>query len=94
MNPRLIWFAAGSAAGLYASFKAKRAAYRLTPSGLVDQASALGVGWRAFSAEMQDGMNAREHRIANDLALPLEALPLEHGPLELKATHLNEGEQP
>lgn len=77
MKPRLLWFAAGSAVGLYATFKAKRAAYRLTPSGLVDQASALGVGWRAFSAEMHDGMDAREHHIANDLALPVEHCPLE-----------------
>ncbi|MDQ3157644.1 MAG: DUF6167 family protein [Actinomycetota bacterium] len=78
MNPRLVWFAAGSAAGLYASFKAKRAAYRLTPSGLVDQASALGVGWRAFSAEVQEGMDAREQRIAQDLELPLELRTKEH----------------
>lgn len=78
MNPRLVWFAAGSAAGLYASFKAKRAAYRLTPSGLVDQASALGVGWRAFSAEVHEGMDAREQRIAQDLELPLELRTKEH----------------
>jgi len=77
MNPRLVWFAAGSAAGLYASFKAKRAAYRLTPSGLVDQASALGVGWRAFSAEVHEGMAAREHHIAHDLELPLELIAKE-----------------
>ena len=78
MNPRLVWFAAGSAAGLYASFKAKRAAYRLTPSGLVDQASALGVGWRAFSAEVHEGMDAREQRIAQDLELPPELRTKEH----------------
>lgn len=78
MNPRLVWFAAGSAAGLYASFKAKRAAYRLTPSGLVDQASALGVGWRAFSAEVHEGMDAREQRIAQELELPLELRTKEH----------------
>ena len=78
MNPRLVWFAAGSAAGLYASVKAKRAAYRLTPSGLVDQASALGVGWRAFSAEVHEGMDAREQRIAQDLELPLELRTKEH----------------
>lgn len=77
MKPRLIWFAAGSAAGLYASFKAKRAAYRLTPSGLIDQGRALGVGWRAFSAEVHDGMRAREHHIATDLDLPLELITKE-----------------
>lgn len=76
MKPRLLWFAAGSVASLYVSVKAKRAAYRLTPSGLVDQASALGVGWRAFSAEMHHGMTAREHQIADDLALPIEHRPL------------------
>jgi hypothetical protein len=47
-------------------------AYRLTPSGLVDQASALGVGWRAFSAEVHDGMAERERFIAQALELPLE----------------------
>ena len=77
MTPRILWFAAGTAAGLYASIKAKRAAYRLTPSGLVDQASALGVGWREFSAEMQHGMDARERNIAHDLSLPLDELPPE-----------------
>lgn len=78
MTPRVFWFAAGSAAGLYASFRAKRAAYRLTPSGLVDQASALGVGWRAFNAEMHDGMTAREHDIAHDLNMPLELMKDHH----------------
>lgn len=77
MKARLAWFAAGSVAGLYASVKAKRAAYRLTPSGLVDQASALGVGWRAFSTELRHGMIAREHQIAQELALPIEDLPHE-----------------
>ncbi len=72
MKSRLVWFAAGSVATLYATVKAKRAAYRLTPAGLVDQASALGVGWRAFSAEMHHGMTEREHQIAHDLELPLE----------------------
>lgn len=77
MTPRLFWFAAGSAAGIYASVKVKRAAYRVTPSGLVDQASALGIGWRAFSAEMRDGMQAREHHIARELSLPLDDSPYE-----------------
>lgn len=89
MKSRLVWFAAGSVATLYASVKAKRAAYRLTPSGLVDQASALGVGWRAFSAEMHRGMTAREQQIAQDLGLSsrrddLEYDPLAHTPLELR----------
>lgn len=72
MRPRIVWFAAGTAAGLYASFKAKRAAYRLSPSGVVDQAAALGAGWRVFRAEMNDGMASREQDIADRLELPLE----------------------
>lgn len=67
MKPRIVWFIAGSAAGVYGAAKARRAAYRLSAPGLVDQAGALGQGWRAFSAEMQDGMQAREHDIARRL---------------------------
>lgn len=62
-----MWFVAGSAAGLYASAKARRAAYRLSTPGLVDQAAALGVGWRAFSSELQDGMATRERDVAQRL---------------------------
>ena len=56
MSNKVLWFVAGTAAGIYASVKAKRAAYRLSMPGLIDQASALGVGVRAFKSEMQDGM--------------------------------------
>ncbi|MDX6232244.1 MAG: hypothetical protein QOH68_1228, partial [Nocardioidaceae bacterium] len=64
MKSRVVWFVAGSAAGLYASVKARRAAYRLSTPGLVDQAAALGLGWRAFSSELRDGMETRERDIA------------------------------
>ena len=68
MRSRVIWFAAGSAAGLYASVKARRAAYRLSTPGLVDQAAALGLGWRAFSSELRDGMETRQRDIARELS--------------------------
>jgi hypothetical protein len=68
MKSRVVWFVAGSAAGLYASVKARRAAYRLSTPGLVDQAAALGLGWRAFSSELRDGMEAREGDIARELS--------------------------
>ena len=64
---RAAWFIAGTAAGVYASAKARRAAYRLSMPGLVDQAAALGSGWRAFSAEVQDGVDAREADLARRL---------------------------
>ena len=68
MRSRIVWFAAGSAAGLYASVKARRAAYRLSTPGLVDQAAALGLGWRAFSSELRDGMETRQRDIARELS--------------------------
>ncbi|OUZ09732.1 hypothetical protein BHE97_09755 [Aeromicrobium sp. PE09-221] len=63
MTPRALWFVAGTAAGVYASVKARRAAYRISMPGLIDQAGALGSGWRAFSAEMRDGRQAKEHEL-------------------------------
>lgn len=67
MTPRSVWFVAGSAAGIWASVKVRRAAERLSMPGLVDQAAALGEGWREFSAEVRDGMRAREREIVRDL---------------------------
>jgi hypothetical protein len=68
VRSRLVWFVAGSAAGVYTAAKARRAAYRLSAPGVVDQAAALGLGWRELSAEMRDGMLAREREIARRLA--------------------------
>ena len=68
MKARIVWFVAGSAAGVYASAKARRAAYRLSMPGLVDQTAALGLGWRAFSEEMREGMETRERDVARKLA--------------------------
>ncbi|MEV7396570.1 DUF6167 family protein [Aeromicrobium sp. NPDC092404] len=84
MRSRVIWFAAGSAAGLYASVKARRAAYRLSTPGLVDQAAALGLGWRAFSSELRDGMETRQRDIARELS----GTPHDHTDLlRLEAEH-------
>lgn len=69
MRSRLVWFAVGTTAGVYSSFKARRIAYRLTPAGLSDQAGALGVGLRAFGAEVRAGMAEREAQIADELGL-------------------------
>lgn len=69
MNPRLIWFVAGSAAGVYASIKARRAAYRMSMPGLIDQAAALGTGVRAFAEEVRDGMTTAEDRLARQVVL-------------------------
>lgn len=76
MKGRIVWFVAGSAAGVYTAAKARRAAYRLSAPGLVDQASALGLGLRAFGHELRDGMQHREHDIVRRLSADLPAVPL------------------
>ncbi|AWB92556.1 DUF6167 family protein [Aeromicrobium chenweiae] len=92
MRSRIAWFVAGSAAGIYSTVKARRAAYRLSAPGIVDQAAALGLGWRAFSAEMQDGMQTREHDIVRRLtddpqsSLRLEAIHPDEATPDKKAT--------
>nr|MCW2728691.1 hypothetical protein [Aeromicrobium sp.] len=93
MKSRIVWFVAGSAAGVYSAAKARRVAYRLSAPGVVDQASALGVGWRAFSAELRDGMQAREQQIVHRLtdasappALGLDEAPIDQTSLDQKAT--------
>ncbi|KQX75635.1 MULTISPECIES: DUF6167 family protein [Aeromicrobium] len=68
MSSRLVWFVAGTAAGVYTSVKARRAAYRLSAPGVVDQAAALGTGWRELSAEVREGMRVREQQIAHRLS--------------------------
>lgn len=74
MRPtRAAWFLAGTAAGVYASVKTRRAAYRLSMPGLIDQAAALGTGWRAFSAEVRDGAAARETDLARQLGAAHQA---------------------
>ena len=81
MTPRVLWFVAGTAAGVYASVKARRAAYRLSMPGLVDQAGALGTGWRAFNAELRAGMQAKEHQFRTEaLGAPELAPPPTEAP--------------
>ena len=67
MMGRALWFAAGTAAGVYGTVKARRAAYRVSGPGIIDQAAALGVGWRAFSADLRDGMREREDAVVRRL---------------------------
>ena len=70
MMGRTFWFVAGASAGLYTMVKVRRLAYRLTPEGITDQVSALGLGARAFADEVRAGMAEREAQIAHQLALP------------------------
>lgn len=76
MRARILWFVAGTTAGIYTTVKARRVAYRLTPSGLADQVGALGVGVRAFSDEVRAGMAERETQIADELGLTATGTPV------------------
>ncbi|GAA1728815.1 DUF6167 family protein [Aeromicrobium alkaliterrae] len=67
MTPRIVWFVAGTAAGVYASVKARRAAYRLSVPGIADQAAALGLGLREMRSEVRDGMQAKQRDVVDDL---------------------------
>jgi hypothetical protein len=87
VKARLVWFVAGSAAGVYSAAKARRAAYRLSAPGIVDQAAALGLGWRAFSAELRDGMDSRERDIVHRLNGDLPMTDLPSSPLRLVEAH-------
>ena len=82
MTGRALWFVAGTATGVYAAAKARRAAYRLSMPGLIDQAAAAGLGWRAFAGELRDGMTLYEHEVA----LRLETAPLAELPSESDVT--------
>lgn len=78
MNGRVVWFVAGSVAGAVASVKARRAAYRLSMPGLIDQAAALGEGVRAFSEEVRVGMDDRTRQLQQGLhEQPHHATPIE-----------------
>lgn len=81
MISRIAWVAAGAVAGAYATVKGRRVAYRLSVPGVVDQAAALGTGWREFRAEMTTGMTSREHDLRTQLGqTPRAPVALESDP--------------
>ena len=62
------WFAVGTGAGVYATLKATRLVYRLSPGGAVaDQVAALGLGLRTLAADVRDGMTEREDELLDQL---------------------------
>ncbi len=73
MKGRIVWFVAGSAAGVYADVQGDAAGLPVLPAGIVDQA-AWRLGSRAFSDEVRDGMDARETELVEHLGLPPDAL--------------------
>ncbi|MEO7745658.1 MAG: DUF6167 family protein [Actinomycetota bacterium] len=74
---RPLWFVAGAGAGVYAMVRGRRAAEAVTPDGLRDRATGLGLGWAMFTAEVRRGMAAKEEELRRDLA---RGLPADSGP--------------
>jgi hypothetical protein len=72
---RMIWFAAGAGAGLYAAVKARRAAEALTADGLADRMAALSVGARLFGEEVRAGAAEKEIELRERLSLAPHGVP-------------------
>ncbi len=66
---RAVWFAVGTGAGVYATLKARRLVYRLSPEGLADQVAALRLGVRTLAADVREGMTEREDELLEQLGL-------------------------
>lgn len=74
---RTTWFVAGAATGVYGIVKARRAASNLTPDGIAARATAVGAGFRVFTAELTSAMVTREGELREQLtpATRAETLP-------------------
>lgn len=66
---RLLWFAAGAGATLYASAKARRAAEAVSVDGLRDRAQALALGARMVRDEVAQGRAEKEHELRERFGL-------------------------
>jgi hypothetical protein len=66
---RLLWFAAGAAASVYATTKARRAAEVFTPDGLADRLAGLAVGMHLFGDEVRAGMAEKEKDVRERLSI-------------------------
>src|SRR3954470_17060281 len=68
---RVLWFAMGAGAGVYAFTKVRRAAEALTPDGLADRLAGLSLGAHLFADEVRTGMAEKEMELRGRLTLPL-----------------------
>ena len=60
---RAVWFVAGTAAGVYATAKARRAAEALTVDGLHDRLTGWFAGARVLRAEVRAGAAEKEDEL-------------------------------
>jgi hypothetical protein len=66
---RPIWFAAGAAAGVYATTKARRAAEAFTVDGIHDRLTGWFAGARVLREEMRAGTVEKETELRARLAV-------------------------
>jgi hypothetical protein len=78
MIGRGVWFAAGAAAGVYATVKARRVAEAFTPDGIRDRINAVGLGARMVRDEFAQGVADAE----TDLRERYQAAASKHRELE------------
>lgn len=71
MMGRMVWFAAGAGAGVYAMVKARRAAEAFTPEGLADRLAGLSVGAHLFGEEVRAGRAEKEIELRQRMGLAL-----------------------
>ena len=69
---RALWFAAGTAAGVYATTKARRAAEALTVDGIHDRLTGWFAGARVLREELRSGAQDKESELRGRLALVLD----------------------
>ena len=66
---RGLWFAAGTAAGVYATAKARRAAEALTVDGIHDRLTGWFAGARVLREELRAGMAEKETELRARIAV-------------------------
>ncbi len=66
---RALWFAAGTAAGVYATSKARRAAEAVTVDGIHDRLTGWFAGARVLRDEFRSGAVEKETELRGRLAL-------------------------
>jgi hypothetical protein len=66
---KALWFAAGTAAGVYATTKVRRAAEALTVDGIHDRLTGWFAGARVLTDEMRAGFLDKETELRTRMAL-------------------------
>jgi hypothetical protein len=70
-----MWFVAGTAAGVYASTRARRAAEALTLDGIHDRLTGWFAGAAVLREELRAGMHEKESELRDRLHLGSQGLP-------------------